>query len=826
MSNTKESETGVQTSAYAAFADADGPPSYSLFVDVYRFRVLFGSLIVGTVLAGVMLPFASDGVRVRTFESTDMDATEQKRMLDRYNSISGAITALVMKPVDVFLSMVVSVAFLCLVTKFSDLGNKRKFLVMGAIGGVGYLMNTGLSSLNVQVISGDIHPRIIAADLAVETTTDASAQQLSEDGLLATTWDTNFRESTTGNSVLNTIMRNLFVSMEDVPAWCNHTDDYTYPFKKIAASYGFPQRSWQQLALSEALEPTASVTMPMNAASSDLPSDEDLPMNTSIATNLAAYALIVSNSFLGWWNSTDEAWGMYAPGYVSKNLSVPLVMADYLNLTTPASGNATFLSNLHEVIVDYFEKAENASTTDELAKMEFSHVDLSETVAFDAFTIEIPTQKIGIQEDNTSSDNAFYQNLYDYLCNPESCLLGGGVQEYTADGATTTIYPRVQALAICLNDAEGEDLVADFNYFRSNEVLQACDQRSNTSMIIVSVGKRIEGDTFEDGPDQRSYTVGRVANARMVYSLTVGRLSWSLEDLSDVYDATCANGDGCSGIRFTLKKASNASTSDMLLVGVNDIPVTSLSPINLNAIWFDVGSSKWEILASTVEETRGAVLKTETRPTLIVLPRNFKTINSTLTTYMLTEGIADCEVLIDNYLNHIEKNHLYIEHTLQPAYTAGLYYIFQNGMVQQRIASNASSSHPTSLQFAGNIQDMYVQVSIPTTNLLLAIAGCVLIVVCGISIVMLARRGELIKRGSAATAAEALANQSKFPPFMLRLYLRGGTDESTAQPALDSLRVEHVVFVDKEDESRAFAVSQEYTVEKTMSKELEREAMP
>ncbi|KAE8971197.1 hypothetical protein PF011_g26121 [Phytophthora fragariae] len=563
MSNTKESGTGDQTpAAYAPFADVESSSNYSLFVDVNRLQVLFGSLVVGAILVGVMLPFASDGVRVRTFESTEMDATEQKKMLDRYNSISGAITALLMKPVDVFLSMVVSVAFLCLATKFSDLDDKRRVLVMGSIAAVGYLMNTGFSSLNVQVISGDIHPMILAADLAVGSSIDDTAQQLSADGFVTTTWSPNFREDTSGNSVLNTIMRNLFVPTENVPTWCNNSDDYTSPFKNIVASYGFPQRSWQQLALSEAVEATASVTMLMNAADNDIPSDDEIPMNQSIATNLAVYALLVSNSFLDWWESTDEAWGTQSPGYVAvKGQSDPLVMADYLNLTIPSSGNVTFLANLHAVVVDYFEKAENASTTDELAKIELSHVDLSETVAFDALTIEIPTQMIGYQEDNSSSENMFYRNLYTYLCNTESCILGQGVQEYTVDGSTTTIAPRVQALAICINDAGGEDLVVDPTYALSNEVLQACDQRSNTSMIIVSVGKRIQGDVFEDGPDQSSYLVGRAGNARMVYSLTVGWLSWSLEDLSDVYDATCATGSGCNGIRFPL------TSSDLLLVG-------------------------------------------------------------------------------------------------------------------------------------------------------------------------------------------------------------------------------------------------------------------
>ncbi|EGZ05653.1 hypothetical protein PHYSODRAFT_341869 [Phytophthora sojae] len=786
--NTKESEAGVQTPAtpaYAPFNDVEGSPNYSLFVDVYRFRVLFGSLIVGGILVGVMLPFASDGVRVRTFESTDMDAAEQKKMLDRYNSISGANTALLMKPVDVVLSMVISVAFLCLATKFSQLGERRAYLAMAAVAAVGYLMNTGLSSLNVQVISGDIHPRILAADLAEQSSSDDTAQQLSADGFVTTTWSHSFREDTAGNSVLNTIMRKLFVPTENVPTWCNHTDAFVSPFKNIAASYGFPSRSWQQLALSQALTPTASVAMPMNAATSDLPADYELLMNQSIATNLATYALIVSNSFLGWWSSTDEAWSIYAPGYVNRNQSIPLVMADYLNLT---ASSPDFLRNLHGVIVEYFEKAENASTTDELATMEFSHVDLAETVAFDAFAIEIPTQMIGYQEDNSSRS--------------------AGLQEYTADGSTTTVYPRVQALSICINDAGGEDLVADFDYFRSNEVAQACDQRSNTSMIIVSVGKRMEGDAFEDDPDGLA---ARVANARIVYSLTVGRLSWSLEDLSEVYDASCATGSGCSGVRFPLE------SSDQLLVGVSDIPMDLLSPINLNAIWFDVGSSQWTTLASTVEEARGAALRTDTTPMFIVLPRNFKTINSTLTEFMLGDGMKDCEVLIDNYLNHIEKNHLYIEHTLQPAYTAGLYYIFQNGMVQSPISANSSSSQQNSLQFAGNIQDMYVQVSIPTTNLLLALAGCALIVVCGITVVAIARRGKVIEHGSAATATEALTNSGKFPPLMLRLYLHDGVGGGTG-PTLDSLRVEEVVFAHKEDEAQIFAVGQAISVEKSMCK--------
>ncbi|KAF1795526.1 hypothetical protein GQ600_6554 [Phytophthora cactorum] len=303
-------------------------------------------------------------------------------------------------------------------------------------------------------------------------------------------------------------------------------------------------------------------------------------------------------------------------------------MADYLNLTTNSSGDSTFLSNAHEVIVNYYNKAENASTTDDLAKLEFSRVDVSETM-----------------DDNSSSSNPFYQTMYGFLCNREVCLMPN-LQEYTGSGATTTIYPRVQALAICLNDAGNEDLTVDFTYYRADEVMQSCKQRSTTSMVVVSIGKRIEG-------------AGRLVNARMVYSLTVGRLSWTVEDLASVYGANCASADGCDGIRFPLEKSDNASTGDMLLVSDTGIPTSLLSPINMNINWFSVGTTQWTILASTMEETRGAALPTETRPALMVLPRNFETANTTLTEYMNESGWSSCEMFIDRHIHQVEKNPVY-----------------------------------------------------------------------------------------------------------------------------------------------------------------------
>ncbi|GMF12821.1 unnamed protein product [Phytophthora lilii] len=638
--------------------------------------------------------------------------------------------------------MVFAVAFMCLSAPFDiQHENHRGYLVMGAVGVASYLMNTGFSSLNMQIASGNIEPRITPHDLTVENFRD-TAQSLNAHDFYTTLSNASYRENAPNNSVLNTILRSLFITREDVPAWCNQSQDYAAPYKKVIANYGFPSRSWQQRALFQSLEPTASMSMRMSASDEDLPSEKSMPMSVSIATNLAVYAMVVK----------------------------------CFNLTKRSSTSATFISDVHDATVNYYANAENASTTDELATIEYSHVDLSDSVVFDALKIEIPTQMIG-KQDNHSSHNLFYESLTNFL----------------------------QALAICLNDAGGEELVVNYNSYLSNEVLQSCKQRSNTSIFIVSVGKRIEGDAFMDTPEF-GYA-GRIVNARTVYSLTVGRLSWIFENLAEVYNATCAVKNGCGGIRFPLKQAEQAGTSDVLLVSDYSIPMDLLSPINMNVAWFPVSSSQWKILASTLEETRGGDFYSMSATEPIVVPRNFKMINSTLTMHMKTSTM--CDIMIEKYFNNIEKNHLYIEHTLQPAYTSGLYFILQNAVVLKELPK-ANTDAPTKLilDFSGNVQEMHIRASVSATNVLLACFGCVLMVCGGIVIctAKLDQRGGPAQR-TVSTATEAISNPNKYPPFMLRLQLRDAATDDLVEISLDSLSIKTVVLANPADKTQQFVVT-------------------
>lgn len=142
---------------------------------------------------------------------------------------------------------------------------------------------------------------------------------------------------------------------------------------------------------------------------------------------------------------------------------------------------------------------------------------------------------------------------------------------------------------------------------------------------------------------------------------------------------------------------------------------------------------------------------------------------------MLSDGLISCEKTIDNYLNNIEKNHLYIEQTLQPAYAAGFFFIFQNALTFKQVNVTDKSSKK-SLGFSGNVQEMLVQASIPPLSFGIVALGCLVMIGGAVIIALHGKRCEeaLLKYSTAATVVEAIENPAKFS-FMLQLQLRDTT---------------------------------------------------
>lgn len=99
---------------------------------------------------------------------------------------------------------------------------------------------------------------------------------------------------------------------------------------------------------------------------------------------------------------------------------------------------------------------------------------------------------------------------------------------------------------------------------------------------------------------------------------------------------------------------------------------------------------------------------------------------------------------------------------------------------------------------------MYVQASIPTTSLLLAVAGCTLVLLGGIIIVLVGKHGEgaLDKHRTWRKRSRT----QKIPPLMLSLQLRDATGGGIVANSLGTLRVENVVLTNVADATQHYVV--------------------
>uniref|UniRef100_K3X017 Uncharacterized protein n=1 Tax=Globisporangium ultimum (strain ATCC 200006 / CBS 805.95 / DAOM BR144) TaxID=431595 RepID=K3X017_GLOUD len=132
----------------------------------------------------------------------------------------------------------------------------------------------------------------------------------------------------------------------------------------------------------------------------------------------------------------------------------------------------------------------------------------------------------------------------------------------------------------------------------------------------------------------------------------------------------------------------------------------------------------------------------------------------------------------------MEFNHLYIEKTLRPAYTVGLMFIFQDGVMRDVFASNssngsavaASESAVSQLAFVNNKQLVDVNLSSPLSNVLTALTGAALFLVLSIVIAITSQRKEALLQRFLSThnIAELFTNTTKFPSSLLHTTLDEG----------------------------------------------------
>lgn len=116
---TTSSQSAAVMENLADVAQTLQPNNQGLRAHVHRLSILGGALLVVSAIATIMLMLQSKGVTIESFPKDSKTEEQIKRLLDYYNSITDSLSLFVIKPVDLFLGLVMAAAFLCLVTSFT-----------------------------------------------------------------------------------------------------------------------------------------------------------------------------------------------------------------------------------------------------------------------------------------------------------------------------------------------------------------------------------------------------------------------------------------------------------------------------------------------------------------------------------------------------------------------------------------------------------------------------------------------------------------------------------------------------------------------------------
>lgn len=705
-----------------------------------------------------------------------------------------------------------------------------KMLVFIVSAGLKYLVSNGFNGFNAQTVMKRVVPFVSTSDMAASTyamdsltniTTTVSTNYVPED------IECNF----IANTVLRNVIAPIILKTAPTCLYRQEGGTDSSEFAEgLMQSFGFPIRDWQQwLALADCDGTGSSAEtfypIPLKGSEEAISDTATGFLNTGMtiqtATNVFIHAMHVSRHFFRWF--ANESLPFNISGLIQESKQADIIdtshsarwnftsppihsisAADLLNLTLPTTNNTQikaewFLESARDLFQRSLTTAVNISQNEVL--MKFTHKDVASNITFDAITFEVPlrrnfyyrklvfnnateeldedTQATAMYTDiaNAGNTSTIYYDLdmrTDCGPNPYSCVMPR-VQEYDSDGHEYQPNPQIKATAICLNSNGTEDFQIDYDFYTDDttpttsylHAAWACNNKSSTSMWIVSFGNRIEAhDMYDEPAPDASETVldshrATIENPRKVYSLTVGRFAWDTIDFEAEFTATCTNGQGkCRGMLYKQMLSLEADDSPVkyLLVGEDSIPMQRLEPFSYNNT-----ESGGSFNSNSGTATRWVSLMTLTTPIEdalysrkgdVILRYNLDYISSWSSEVRSGEN---CSLSAEDHLNHVVNNHFFMGSGMQPAYVSGLYFLFQNGVVRDIVNATASGSE-TTLGFDGNVMWMKVIVSTPDWSAFFSFVGLgIVFLVIGVIMVWSCCGKRAVIKNSRSISAERLA---------------------------------------------------------------------
>ncbi|TMW57510.1 hypothetical protein Poli38472_003435 [Pythium oligandrum] len=766
--------------------------SMRISVQVHTTRLVLLTVSAIAVIAAVVGTI-NGGVILKQFESSEIDGDARETLVDDYNAYSANVASVFGRPIEMLVGMIVRVVVLRFATRVILEPNaswRVGAAVFASVAVLEYLILNGFNALNVQSSPIGVQPVISTSDLSFAST----AQDLVAADKVTTTSRT-FPESTSKNSIANTVLRNVILPQVMKPdsqsRQCSVKSDYL-PRDDIV-NYGFPIRAWQRAMLPVALEPQV-LRVPINTDKKiDAAFVDKLPMNASRAASLFSTGVSMATEIFPWFR--DYFHGLDPPLLdLADGESETLSLAHLLDLlpdheAEESAQRTWFLEHSREVMAKNlsdigWNDSENA--TEHAIAMEFAHVNISPSITFDAVSFEVELSADYLKGDFTLPNGTLYTDLNPLnRCGPMAGICLFGKQPYGDDKLVFDVPSQVNVLAACVNEDKSEDgIVFQFSKLPGLDRLRpeiACNATSNSSLFVVSVGKRLVADGLYENASKKAFPdalYSAVAvNVRKIYTFTIGRLAWRIENLSNKFNAQCNSTSKCHGLHYKL------SDGKTLVASADTLPLSLLKQPT------EIDTARSFVTLVQVIEPPGQQDEMEIRvvesdgPSDVLLPHNVDSVRWEATR---AKKDGNCQMWIEDRVHNVINNHLYIEDTLQVSYTTAMFFLFQDGVAKEVIEL---SDDQTSLKFDENVQIIALKLSIPDQNLALTLLGCGLLGLGVAGVIFYSWRLTKIEPQSdplrAIThphiVAQTMLNENKFPSFFLQRELVDILDENTRE---------------------------------------------
>lgn len=719
---SKVASISTESSAENAKRNArcgDGQPP--IHVHVYGVRVLVLTTVVIASLA-IVINILIKGQVLKTLNAKGLTDIAKRNLLDQYNSYSGSLVSVVQIPLSKFLDVLLPIFFLCFATNTvlnEDTASfRQKVGLKVSTLGVSWLIGQGISSLNVQFDSPKVEYIITQSDF---TSSNIGA-------------NISFEVSSITNSThiagipsTETMLRSAISPMSaKTGTTCGFSIGPASPNAQASVQFGFALNSWLKYMLPESITSTESFTFTME----DTFTANSLNKSVLPGGDLQKTASLFSYSIWMLWRH----FGSTYPYNVDPPWFGPV---DFYNRTMTLDP-ATMLTNMQKLITNATGALDNVHDPNWLGawygvsnseiKVELANFDISPQIKFETVTFDLPVGKetmaewmLNIQNWGVllsqDGEDDYYSLATTRNCNDNGCLL----PTPSKDG----IYQdQIRMLRLCMTGPNSTDEYIEAVATITSQTL--CQYPSNSSVLIYSLARNTDVEAVWHPEEEDEVLPVETAdlytstyswylkNPRTSYKVTVGRLSWETRDLSDPYGAKCGPGVNCQGLAFPL---SNGNQHVIL----NEAQLPKPQKVG-----YPVEYTSWQALAltSTAVDT--------TYQASPFYPPNYPFMNGS-TKWEPLNG-SRCSSMASDFVNDIFQRHIYSRDPVQPAYTAAMFWLFQNAAVKDVDTTAVPPNKSVRLDFDGNQISISLHVSMPSTSALLSLAGCACVFVFAIYI--------------------------------------------------------------------------------------------